>query len=71
MALVSTDKQWIVFMKLRLDRVMRIDLEGLSQEEVLSAGEALPDFPKPSTWTAPYTAYTPGWWKVFYPPGAQ
>jgi predicted transcriptional regulator len=54
-------------MKLRLDRVLKIDLAGLSQQEVLSAGEELPEFKKPAKWTAPYGMYTPGWWKVFYP----
>ena len=71
MALVSTDVQWITFMKLRLDRVMKLELTGMSQQEALAAGAALPEFPKPAKWTAPYPMYTPGWWKAFYPPGAN
>lgn len=71
MALVSPDKTWITFMKLRLDRVLKVDLVGLSKEEALAAGEALPEFKRPEAWNAPYAMYSPGWWKVFYPPGAQ
>jgi hypothetical protein len=66
-------------MKLRLDRVLKIELKGLSQEEALQAGEALPDYAeRPSQWkasyanfNAPYVPYAVGWWKNFYPPGAQ
>ncbi|KXZ49840.1 hypothetical protein GPECTOR_19g291 [Gonium pectorale] len=67
-ALVSTDKTWITFMKLRIDRVLKIDLKDLSDAEVLAAGGEVPDFPAPAKWTAPYARYTPGWWKAFYPP---
>jgi hypothetical protein len=49
-ALVSTDKQWIVFMKLRLDRVMRFDLEGMPTEEVRPP-PPLPAGPKPRSCT--------------------
>jgi len=55
------------FMKLRLDRVLKVDLSSLSEAEVMSAGDELPDFKKPEKWTAPYSMYTPGWWKLFYP----
>lgn len=55
------------FMKLRLDRVLKVDLSALSEAEVMSAGDELPDFKKPEKWTAPYSMYTPGWWKLFYP----
>ena len=54
-------------MKLRLDRVMKIDLKAMSQDEVLAMGADVPDFKKPEKWTAPYSMYTPGWWRVFYP----
>lgn len=54
-------------MKVRLDRVMKVELTGMSMEEVLAAGEALPEFKKPAKWTAPYGAYAPQWWEVFYP----
>ncbi len=55
------------FMKLRLDRVLKIDLKGLPESEVLASGEALPDFKPSGKWTAPYARYTPGWWNVFLP----
>lgn len=56
-------------MKLRLDRVLKFDLTQLSEAEVLAGGEKL-DASKltmGSKWTAPYGAYTAGWWEVFYP----
>ena len=58
------------FMKLRLDRVLRIDLGAIAQEEALAAGGKVPEFKKPAKWTAPYTPYTQGWWNVFLPSGA-
>eukprot|EP00882_Tetradesmus_deserticola_P004462 GHRQ01004707.1.p1 GENE.GHRQ01004707.1~~GHRQ01004707.1.p1 ORF type:complete len:211 (+),score=90.42 GHRQ01004707.1:121-753(+) len=67
MALVSSDKQWVTFMKLRLDRVLKVDLAGMSAAEALSAGEPLPEFKKPEKWTAPYAMYSPRWWEKFYP----
>ncbi|WIA27997.1 hypothetical protein OEZ86_010585 [Tetradesmus obliquus] len=67
MALVSSDKQWVTFMKLRLDRVLKFDLAGMAAAEALSAGEALPEFKKPEKWTAPYAMYSPKWWEKFYP----
>ena len=54
-------------MKLRLDRVLKLDLAALTEEEVLQMGEALPEFTFSGKWTAPYSAYSPGWWEVFYP----
>jgi hypothetical protein len=55
-------------MKVRLDRVLKVELTGMSEAEVLAMGEALPDaFKKPDKWTAPYGAYAPKWWEVFYP----
>lgn len=67
-ALVGTDKNWIVFMKLRLDRVLRIDLAGMPEAEVLAVGGAVPEFKPPAKWTAPYPMYAPGWWEAFFPP---
>lgn len=55
------------FMKLRLDRVLKFDLAGMTAAEALSAGEALPEFKKPEKWTAPYAMYSPKWWEKFYP----
>jgi hypothetical protein len=66
-------------MKVRLDRVMKLELTGLTKDEVLAAGGPVPDYAdRPAAWRAPfakydapYPPYTPGWWKRFYPPGAQ
>lgn len=58
-------------MKLRLDRVLKIELAGLAQGDALAAGAPLPEFKAPAKWTAPYPMYTPGWWRAFYPPGAN
>lgn len=57
-------------MKLRLDRVLFVEVEG-TKEEVTKCGSAVPDFEKldanGKTWNAPYTPYAPGWWDVFMP----
>lgn len=66
-ALVSTDKVWITFMKLRLDQVLRFDLGAVASDEVLNVGGEVPEFEKPSKWTAPYPKYASGWWKPFIP----
>ena len=68
-ALVSTDAVWITFMKLRLDRVLKVNLAGMPEAEVLRSGGPIPAFAKPLTdkWTAPYSRYAAGWWEVFYP----
>ncbi|GLC39357.1 hypothetical protein PLESTM_000887200 [Pleodorina starrii] len=66
-ALISTDKAWITFMKLRLDRVLRIDLKDMPDSEVLAVGGEVPEFKQEGKWTAPYARYTPGWWNVFVP----
>jgi len=66
-AIVSSDKQWIVFMKLRLDRVLRFDLGPIADSEALAVGGKVPEFKKPEKWTAPYPGYTPGWWEKFIP----
>ena len=57
------------FMKLRLDRVLRLDLGSLTPEEALKSTAPPPEFPPLDTkkWTAPYPPYAPGWWKVFSP----
>ena len=71
-ALISTDATWITFMKLRLDRVLRLDPpREMAPEEALRCGAAVPDFvpldrsPEAGRWTAPYSPYKPGWWNVF------
>jgi len=73
-ALISTDATWITFMKLRLDRVLRLDPPTeLTPEEALKCGAPVPDFEsldrslsqEGKKWTAPYSPYKPGWWNVF------
>lgn len=68
-ALVSTDKTWMTFMKLRLDRVLVCDLGPVSKEEALAVGGKVPEFGEYSKWTAPYVPYAKGWWKPFLPEG--
>ncbi|KAL0051124.1 hypothetical protein WJX82_002406 [Trebouxia sp. C0006] len=70
-ALISTDQQWITFMKLRLDRVLKLELGEVTPEEALKSLAPVPDF-KPlnqtvKNYTAPYPPYKPGWWQQFEP----
>lgn len=57
------------FMKLRLDRVMKLELGALTPEQALAATADFPEFPPldRAKWTAPYSPYRPGWWKAFDP----
>ena len=61
------------FMKLRLDRVLKGEIESeKSVAEVLkSANPADLTFEKPEVWTAPYPKYGEGWWTPFLPPQEQ
>ena len=69
-AVVTTDKVWNDFVKLRLDRVYKGAVEG-SAEECLASTELIgaDAFPAvdPAKWTAPYNKYAGGWWEAFYP----
>mmetsp|Transcript_27788 Transcript_27788/g.94840 ORF Transcript_27788/g.94840 Transcript_27788/m.94840 type:complete len:179 (+) Transcript_27788:3-539(+) len=65
-AVVSTDDVFITFLKLRMDRVLKGELEGKPSEVLKSDGEIEP-FPQPASWTAPYAKYGHGWWHVFRP----
>lgn len=68
-ALVSTDKNWIVFMKLRMDRVLKGELKGKPSQVLQSKGKIQPyEPPSPDKWTAPYSKYASGWWERFEPP---
>lgn len=67
-ALVSTDGNWITFMKLRLDRVLQGQFDAESIEEALASNPVELKFEKPEKWTAPYPKYEFGWWKPFLPP---
>jgi len=57
------------FMKLRLDRVMKLELGDMTPETALAEGAPVPEFPPldRTKWTAPYSPYKPGWWKAFEP----
>ncbi|KAF8686138.1 hypothetical protein HU200_043671 [Digitaria exilis] len=70
-ALVSTDGNWITFMKLRLDRVLQDQFDAESVEEALASNPVELKFEKPEKWTAPYPKYEFGWWKPFLPPKAS
>ncbi|TVU47204.1 hypothetical protein EJB05_06796 [Eragrostis curvula] len=67
-ALVSTDGNWITFMKLRLDRVLADQFDSESMEEALASNPVEVKFEKPEKWTAPYPKYESGWWGPFLPP---
>jgi len=69
-ALVSTDKVWITFMKLRLDRVLKVDVGSLTPADAIKSTQPVPAFApldraEASPWTAPYPPYKPGWWEAF------
>ncbi|PIA59696.1 hypothetical protein AQUCO_00400532v1 [Aquilegia coerulea] len=64
-ALVSTNRVWITFMKLRLDRVLSENFEADSLEEALASTPTKIEFQKPENWVAPYPKYEYGWWEPF------
>lgn len=53
------------FMKLRLDRVLRIELGPMTADEAAASTAELPKMTPPAKWTAPYVPYSYGWWDVF------
>ena len=65
-ALVSTEKDWMVFMRLRLDRVISGSFNATWEEATKGDSEKIPDFP-PQKWIAPYSPYAKGWWEKFLP----
>jgi hypothetical protein len=64
-ALVSTDKVWITFMKLRMDRVLRGEYEADTLKEALASNPVELKFEKPQVWKAPYPKYEGEWWTPF------
>jgi len=52
------------YCKLRLDRVLRGELQGSLADVTASKGAVAP-FAKPASWTAPYLKYSQGWWDMF------
>ena len=65
-ALISTDHNWMRFMRLRIDRVLPVTIEG-TQAEVLKHNNTKLTFPAPAKWTAPYNKYNPTWYNMFVP----
>ncbi|KAL9241369.1 hypothetical protein vseg_015489 [Gypsophila vaccaria] len=70
-ALVSTNRPWITYMKLRLDRVLSDSYEADSLEEALASNPVNLEFEKPEKWVAPYQKYEYGWWETFLPLASQ
>ncbi len=69
-AVVTTDKVWNDFVKLRLDRVYKGGVEGAARDILKSSAPVDPSaFEAPANWTAPYAKYAAGWWSVFEPNG--
>ncbi|ONK78180.1 uncharacterized protein A4U43_C02F15380 [Asparagus officinalis] len=66
-ALVSTDSNWITFMKLRLDRVLAENFEAESFAKAMVSNPIDLQFEKPEKWVAPYPKYEYGWWESFLP----
>lgn len=64
-ALVSTDKVWITFMKLRLDRVLKGEITVDSPKEALLGNLTTVKFERPEKWIAPYPKYEGDWWTPF------
>ncbi|PKA58567.1 Uncharacterized protein ycf54 [Apostasia shenzhenica] len=58
----------IMFMKLRLDRVLAGSYEAGTVEEALASSNVDLQFEKPEKWAAPYPKYEFGWWEPFLPP---
>jgi len=52
------------FMKLRLDRVLKLDLGNMSIDAATKSTAKVPEF-ESQEWNAPYTPYAKGWWEVF------
>lgn len=52
------------FMKLRLDRVLKLDLGNMSIDAATKSTAKVPEF-ESQEWNAPYTPYSKGWWEVF------
>lgn len=53
------------FMKLRLDRVLKLDLGKMAIDDATKSTAPLPEFKPPEKWSAPYSPYAYGWWEVF------
>ncbi|KAJ1422977.1 Ycf54-like superfamily [Sesbania bispinosa] len=63
------DLNSLLFMKLRLDRVLSESFEAESLDEALASNPTNLEFEKPEKWVAPYPKYEFGWWEPFLPSG--
>ena len=56
-------------MKLRLDRVLKLDLGEMTMDEAIKSTGSLPEYGAldKGKWTAPYPPYRAGWWEMFMP----
>ena len=53
-------------MKLRLDRVIKLDVGSMDLATATTSTAEIPPFSlSNSKWRAPYTPYAPGWWEAF------
>lgn len=71
---ISSSDSGCSFMKLRLDRVLRLDLGSKSLAEAIESEGPVPAYQpldRQGKWTAPYPPYRPGWWEVFMQNGKQ
>lgn len=53
------------FMKLRLDRVLKLDLGKMNIDTATESTAPIPEFKQDKKWIAPYAPYAAGWWEVF------
>lgn len=53
------------FMKLRLDRVLKMDLGKMDIDTATKSTAPVPELKPKEAWIAPYSQYAPGWWEVF------
>lgn len=53
------------FMKLRLDRVLKLDIGKKNIDAATKSTAPLPKFEPAEKWLAPYAPYAPGWWEIF------
>ena len=59
-------------MKLRLDRVLKLQLTGLERSQVFKSAAPVPKFtPKVPKYSSPYPSYAAGWWEAFFPENAS
>ena len=56
-------------MKLRLDRVLKLELGEMTKDEATKSTGTIPEYGPldKEKWTAPYPPYRPGWWEIFVP----